>query len=149
MTGRPTLRATGASETGSHGTRPGMGPGMGPYDRPGYAEAYDAIYNLSEINRPHFDFERATLERLIAERGVRSWLDLACGTGLHLRSVETDRRVKRTGIDRSAEMLCVARRAAADAQTGAAPQDAARGANGHPGRVIALSPRSVGQKPAS
>jgi len=80
-----------------------------PYDRPGYAASYDGHYNLSAINRPHFDFEVATIERLIAERGVSSWCDVACGTGLHLRTVRTDRPIIRTGIDRSAAMLREAR----------------------------------------
>lgn len=101
-------------------TVPGRSPGNEagsvspafPYDRPGYAETHDGHYNLSTINRPHFEFECATVERLISERGVRSWCDLACGTGLHLRRVYAPHPVRRTGIDRSAAMLQVARNSA-------------------------------------
>lgn len=90
-----------------------------PYDRPGYADGYDSHYNLSRINRPHFDFEcetvAALVDQLAAERGRQggrrelSWLDLACGTGLHLRTVRTPHRLRRTGVDRSSSMLAVAR----------------------------------------
>ena len=78
-----------------------------PYDREGYAVTYDARYNLSDINRPHFDFECGLVAEIIARRGAKSWCDLGCGTGLHLRSVTGD--VRRTGIDRSDAMLRHAR----------------------------------------
>ena len=68
---------------------------------------YDARYNLSDINRPHFDFECGLVAEIIARRGAKSWCDLGCGTGLHLRSVTGD--VRRTGIDRSDAMLRHAR----------------------------------------
>lgn len=76
-----------------------------PYDRPGYAGGYDAHYNLSAINEPHFRFECRLVEEVLAGMKANSWVDVACGTGLHLRTVTTDRPIERTGLDRSPAML--------------------------------------------
>lgn len=76
-----------------------------PYDRPGYAATYDRYYNSSEINRPHFEFECDMVAGLIRDHDAAVWVDIACGTGLHLRTVETERPISRIGLDRSAGML--------------------------------------------
>lgn len=49
-----------------------------------------------------------TLARRFGRSGGRSWLDVACGTGRHLEFLRHEYEV--TGIDRSPQMLRVARR---------------------------------------
>ena len=99
----------GGHSAGAAATSPGL-PTF-PYDRPGYAATHDGYYNLSTINLPHFALECATVERLVFGRDVHSWCDLACGTGLHLRSVKTRQPIRRIGVDRSVSMLDEARSA--------------------------------------
>lgn len=76
-----------------------------PYDRQGYAATHDRFYNQSEINRPHFEFECDLVSGLVRDHDAAVWVDIACGTGLHLRTVETERPITRIGLDRSAGML--------------------------------------------
>ena len=79
-----------------------------PYDTPGYAERYDARFNLSPEGRGRFRWECETVERFIQERRTSAWLDVACGTGLHLKTVSTEHQIVRVGLDRSANMLAQA-----------------------------------------
>ena len=79
-----------------------------PYDDPGYAEAYDRLYLLSEANAGHTAFEIDTVERIVRQWTPCRWLDVGCGTGYHLKIAQGD--MLRAGVDRSAAMLQQARR---------------------------------------
>jgi len=78
---------------------------MQTFDRS--AELYDAVY--SARGKPYRQ-EAARLRALLGERGIgpgSSLLDVACGTGEHLRFLAPQYEV--TGLDASAAMLRVAR----------------------------------------
>ncbi|MGP8077844.1 MAG: class I SAM-dependent DNA methyltransferase [Thermoplasmata archaeon] len=84
-----------------------MTPGPGsetPYGR--LAEVYDRVYSWKDYAR------EARIVRSIARRwgprGARTLLDVACGTGAHLRHLA--RWYECTGLDPSSAMLAVARR---------------------------------------
>lgn len=82
-------------------------PDQALFDR--WAELYDATYAAKGKD---YGAEAARLLALARERlprrAVRSLLDVACGTGEHLRFVREELEVM--GVDRSAAMLAVARR---------------------------------------
>lgn len=82
-------------------------PGQALFDR--WAELYDATYAAKGKD---YQAEAAQLLALARERrppgAVRSLLDVACGTGEHLRFLREELEV--AGVDRSAAMLAVARR---------------------------------------
>lgn len=85
-------------------------PGQALFDR--WAELYDATYAAKGKD---YRGEAARLLALARERlpprpggAVRSLLDVACGTGEHLRFLRQELEV--AGVDRSAAMLAVARR---------------------------------------
>ncbi len=79
-----------------------------PYDDPDFVRLYDSRYLTGPVNRPHTEFEVGTVETLLRSRtGGRRWLDVACGTGFHLR--RAGGATRRTGVDRSARMLEMAR----------------------------------------
>ena len=76
----------------------------------GYAAAYDALYRDKD-----YEAECDLVERLAREHGAASVhrvLDLGCGTGGHAL-VLADRGYEVVGVDRSEEMLALARRKAA------------------------------------
>jgi SAM-dependent methyltransferase len=76
----------------------------------GYAEAYDALYRDKD-----YESECDLVERLAREHGrgpVQRVLDLGCGTGGHAL-VLAARGYEVVGVDRSEEMLALARRKAA------------------------------------
>lgn len=70
------------------------------------AEIYDCLYEAK------FDYASSTqqLQQVVQQRNPQaaSWLDVACGTGLHLSHLKE--RYEVVGVDRSAEMLRVAAR---------------------------------------
>jgi len=71
-----------------------------------YAGFYDALYADKD-----YDAECATLGRIFdkyGERPVKSVLDLGCGTGAHALRL-AQRGIAVTAVDRSAEMLAIAR----------------------------------------
>ena len=71
------------------------------------AEVYDRVYAWKDYRK-----ESAVIARLIRRWGprpARTLLDVACGTGAHLRYLA--RSFDCTGLDASPEMLAVARRA--------------------------------------
>jgi SAM-dependent methyltransferase len=77
---------------------------------PGYAAVYDALYGDKD-----YEAECDLVERLAhehARRPVRRVLDLGCGTGGH-SIVLAERGYAAVGVDRSEEMLALARRKAA------------------------------------
>jgi SAM-dependent methyltransferase len=77
-----------------------------------YADAYDSIYAEKD-----YEAECDVLDRLLqrnADRAVRSLLDLGCGTGRHA-AVLAARGYSVVGVDRSTDMLAVARRNVRDA----------------------------------
>lgn len=79
---------------------------------PGYAAVYDAVYGDKDYER-----ECDLLEELFARyagRPVREVLDLGCGTGGHAVPL-AGRGYGVTGVERSPEMLEIARRKAGDA----------------------------------
>lgn len=73
--------------------------------RDGYAEVYDRI--MRTRGRDHAAQAR-TIARLVRDHdpGATRLLDVACGTGLHLRFLREEFDV--TGVDASADMLAVA-----------------------------------------
>ncbi|WP_447002706.1 class I SAM-dependent methyltransferase [Saccharothrix isguenensis] len=73
--------------------------------RDGYAEVYDRV--MRTRGRDHAAESRAIV-RLVRDHdpGARRLLDVACGTGLHLRFLREEFDV--TGVDVSADMLAVA-----------------------------------------
>lgn len=85
---------------------------MGIYDR--HAAWYDALYDASGRD-PAVDV--ATLLEIVAREGVtpNSWLDVACGTGRHAAAFR-ERVDDVVGVDRSDEMLAVARDRGADVE---------------------------------
>lgn len=70
------------------------------------AEIYDCLYE------DKFDYAASTdqLDQVVQGRNPQAtcWLDVACGTGLHLNRLKD--RYEVVGVDRSAEMLDVAAR---------------------------------------
>ena len=81
----------------------------GVYEEPNYAETYDSYFLTSEINKGHYKFEADLISSILSSGSVKSWGDLACGTGKHVREVQGPSDVQRFGIDRSQSMLNVAR----------------------------------------
>ena len=79
-----------------------------PYDQKGYAEAYDRIYQTSDINILHHEFEVNLVSSFLPTH-QKTWCDVACGTGRLLNSVPINHGLHRTGIDRSENMLNFAR----------------------------------------
>lgn len=71
------------------------------------AELYDAIYSFKD-----YGAEAATLATLVraAVPGARSVLDVACGTGEHVRRLAADHGFVADGLDLDARLLEVARR---------------------------------------
>lgn len=69
------------------------------------AQVYDVIYEALFDYRAHTD----QLDQLVQKEnpGARTWLDVACGTGLHLRYLQD--RYEAEGMDLSSQMLSVAR----------------------------------------
>lgn len=74
-----------------------------PYGR--LAEIYDRIYSWKDYAQESHSI--AALVRRWGPRPARTLLDVACGTGAHLRFLSP--RYECTGIDASPEMLAVAR----------------------------------------
>lgn len=76
------------------------------------APIYDLIY--AGVGKD-YEAETAAILAVAADAGIESgsWLDVACGTGLHLQGI-ADRFVT-TGVDASPDMLAVARRRLAGA----------------------------------
>jgi SAM-dependent methyltransferase len=74
---------------------------------PEYAQAYDTLYNDKDYSAECDLLERVFSE--CADHPVRSVLDLGCGTGGHA-AVLTERGYRVVGVDRSPEMLRVARK---------------------------------------
>ncbi|WP_419738569.1 class I SAM-dependent methyltransferase [Ruegeria sp.] len=113
-----------AGEQRAGGAAPGRAnTGRWPYDERAYAQGHDRHYNLSQISQPHFRFECGTVERIIRDRAVSGWCDLACGTAPHLRAVRTHRPILRVGVDRAGAMLDVARQRAGPARVRLIEQD--------------------------
>jgi len=81
----------------------------GVYEEPNYAETYDSYFLTSEINKGHYKFEADLISSILNGGRVKSWGDIACGTGKHLREIQGPNEVQRFGIDRSQSMLNVAR----------------------------------------
>jgi trans-aconitate methyltransferase len=71
------------------------------------AQTYDLIY--AGVGKDYAT-ETADLLRIATDAGIAggTWLDVACGTGLHLQGLSGAFAV--TGVDSSAEMLAVAKR---------------------------------------
>jgi SAM-dependent methyltransferase len=82
---------------------------------PSYSKIYDAIYRSKD-----YDGEVDLIERILASYGLagsRRLLDLGCGTGNHaFRLAERGHFV--VGVDRSTEMLALARAKAKTARSG-------------------------------
>lgn len=83
-----------------------MAPSV-PYDDPAYARGHDAVFRADPANAAHSGFELAMVEELAHERPGLSWLDMACGSGFHLR--KAGGHMRRVGVDRAEAMLDVAR----------------------------------------
>lgn len=79
-----------------------------PYDDPEYAGGHDAAFHDDPANAVHSRFELEMVAELARERPGLSWLDVACGTGLHLANAGGDMR--RTCVDRAQAMLDAAPR---------------------------------------
>lgn len=86
-----------------------------PYDDPGYARRHDAVFHADRANAAHSRFELDMVAELAQGRPGLSWLDVACGTGFHLRNAAG--HMRRVGVDRAKAMLDVARRRPGHAAT--------------------------------
>jgi len=75
-----------------------------PYEKE-YSEIYNDIYLLDETHLQHTQYEINLIETLCKDK--QSWLDVACGTGYHLNTVQSD--VLKFGVDRSPNMIRYAR----------------------------------------
>ncbi|MCI4352171.1 MAG: class I SAM-dependent methyltransferase [Thermoplasmata archaeon] len=71
------------------------------------AEYYDAVYSGKKDYRKESD-RIVGLARRNGRSGGREWLDVACGTGQHIRYLSP--RFRCTGVDASPQMLRIARR---------------------------------------
>lgn len=72
-----------------------------------YAKNYNNLYLLDDVHHQHFSFEIEVLEKLLSNK--KTWLDVACGTGLHLDTVKVP-HIKKFGLDRSEGMLSYAKK---------------------------------------
>ncbi len=70
------------------------------------ARYYDALYSWKDYRSESRTL--AAIVRRYGRSGGRAWLDVACGTGLHLKFLRQQYAV--TGVDASPEMLRIARR---------------------------------------
>ena len=74
-----------------------------PYSNKDIVANYEQRYLTNPAVAHETAYEVRLIEQIINAYGYRTWCDVACGTGYHLRSVNSS--VTKTGIDRSAEML--------------------------------------------
>lgn len=74
-----------------------------PYENPEVVSKYEDRYTFDKRVTSEIDFEIASVENEIKNRGLNSWCDVACGTGHHLRTVKSD--VLKYGIDKSLLMV--------------------------------------------
>lgn len=76
---------------------------LDPYSNPEIVARYEQRYLTNPVVAHETVYEVRLTEQILNAYGYRSWCDVACGTGYHLRTVNSP--VTKTGIDRSAEML--------------------------------------------
>lgn len=78
---------------------------LDPYSNPEIVARYEQRYLTNSVVAHETAYEVRLVEQVLNAYGYRSWCDVACGTGYHLRAVNSP--VAKTGFDRSAEMLAV------------------------------------------
>ena len=76
---------------------------LDPYSNKDIVEKYEQRYLTDQRVAHETAYEIRLTEQILNAYGYRSWCDVACGTGYHLRNVNTN--AAKTGIDRSTEML--------------------------------------------
>jgi SAM-dependent methyltransferase len=93
---------------------PKTSPGRRTRGEAPFSEPYAAVYDLLYADKS-YESECQLLDEILSawEGGVRSVLDLGCGTGGHARRL-AEKGYAVTGVDRSAAMLMEARRHAGD-----------------------------------
>lgn len=74
-----------------------------PYDNPEVVSVYEDRYTHDTRVKTEVDFEVSEVERLIQQNNLKSWCDVACGTGHHLRNVLSP--IQKHGIDKSMLMI--------------------------------------------
>ena len=95
------MRRPASARTGAAASTP-------PYDDPDSARGYDLANHSHPANAVHSRFELGMVAALERANPGLSWLDVACGTGFHLRNAAG--HMRRVGVDRAEAMLDIARR---------------------------------------
>lgn len=78
-----------------------------PYDNPDGAFGHDSVCHADPAIAVHSRFELEMVAELARANPGLSWLDVACGSGFHLRNAGG--HMRRVGVDRVEAMLEIAR----------------------------------------
>ena len=74
-----------------------------PYDNPNLVKIYEERYIHQPDQAEDVSFEIKVTEKVVDHYKYKSWCDVACGTGYHLR--KTSGNLKRLGVDKSKLMI--------------------------------------------
>ena len=78
-----------------------------PYNNWDVVRQYEARYLHHPNVSDETDFEIHTIKSVLSSEDYKSWCDVACGTGFHLRYTPSKKDITRVGVDRSQMMMDV------------------------------------------
>ena len=79
-----------------------------PYNNSQVVDVYEERYNLDSRIKLEILHEIEIVKKTLIENQYKSWCDVACGTGFHLRNLDTSiflEDLKKVGLDRSSLMV--------------------------------------------